>query len=68
MAINISILNLVKDVTGDTREEEAVEKLRSSLEQEFNNFPNGSRDSNRGLQRIKCATPNGFECDAEYTL
>ncbi len=49
MAINISILNLVKDVTGDTREEEAVEKLRSSLEQEFNNFPNGSRDSNRGL-------------------
>ena len=42
MAINISIINLVKDVTEDTREEVAVEKLRSSLEQEFNNFPNGS--------------------------
>ena len=42
MAINISILNLVKDVYGDTREEEAVEKLRSTLEQEFNQFPNAS--------------------------
>ena len=42
MAINISIINLVKDVTGDTTEEEAVEKMRSSLEQEFNNFPNGT--------------------------
>lgn len=42
MAINISILNIVKDVSGDTREEEAVEKLRSSLEQEFNQFPNAS--------------------------
>lgn len=42
MAINISILNIVKDVSGDTREEKAVEKLRSSLEQEFNQFPNAS--------------------------
>lgn len=42
MAINISILNLLKDISGETREENAVEKLRSSLEQEFDEIPNVS--------------------------
>lgn len=42
MAIIISIRNLIKDVSGDTREEEAVETLRSSLEQEFNLYPAAS--------------------------
>ena len=40
--VNISIINLVKDVTGETREENAVEKLRSSFEREFNEIPNAS--------------------------
>ena len=42
MAISITIRNLVKDVTGSTKEEEAVETLRSSLEQEFNKYPDAS--------------------------
>lgn len=42
MSVNISIINLVKDVTGPTREEAAVEQLRSSLEQEFAKIPNAS--------------------------
>lgn len=42
MAINISILNLLKDVSGSTKEEEAVEVLKSSLEQEFKEIPNAS--------------------------
>ena len=42
MAIDISVLNLIKDVSGDTREEEAVEVLRSSLEREFSSLPEAS--------------------------
>ena len=42
MAVSISIINLIKDVTGDTREEQAVEQLRSSLENELSGFPNAS--------------------------
>lgn len=42
MNVNISILNLVKDVSGETREEEAVEKLRSTLEREFSEIPHAS--------------------------
>ncbi len=40
--VNISIINLVKDVNGSSREETAAEKLRSSLVDEFNKIPNAS--------------------------
>ena len=42
MSVDISIINLVKDVTGDSKEEQAVERLRSFLEQEFKVFLNAS--------------------------
>ncbi len=40
--VEVSIINVTRDVTGDTREEEAVEILRSTLEQELNNIPSAS--------------------------
>ncbi len=42
MKVDISILNLVKDVNGETREEGAVEMLRSIFEQEFAKIPTAS--------------------------
>ena len=40
--VDISIINITRDVTGDTREENAVETLRSSLEKEFSGIPSAS--------------------------
>ena len=40
--VEVSIINVTRDVTGDTREEEAVEILRNSLYQELNNIPSAS--------------------------
>ncbi len=40
--VEISIINVTRDVTGDTREEEAVETLRNSLDQDFRNIPSAS--------------------------
>lgn len=40
--VEVSIKNITRDVTGDTREEEAVETLRNSLEQELNRIPSAS--------------------------
>lgn len=42
MSVQISIINITRDVTGDTREEQAVEKFRNSLDQEFRNIPTAS--------------------------
>lgn len=42
MSVDISITNIARDVSGDTREEEAVERLRSILENEFRNMPSAS--------------------------
>lgn len=39
MAVTITTINLIKDVSGDTREEQALESLRSSLEKEFKDIP-----------------------------
>ena len=40
--VDISIINVTRDVLGDTREEEAVETLRNSLDQEFRKIPSAS--------------------------
>ena len=40
--VDISIINVTRDVSGDTREEEAVETLRNSLDQEFRKIPSAS--------------------------
>ncbi len=40
--VDVSIKNITRDVTGDTREENAVETLRSSLEKEFSGIPSAS--------------------------
>lgn len=40
--VEISIINITRDVSGDTREEEAVETLRNSLDQEFRKIPSAS--------------------------
>lgn len=40
--VEISIINVTRDVAGDTREEEAVETLRNSLEREFKDIPSSN--------------------------
>ena len=40
--VEITIINITRDVSGDTREEEAVEKLRNILYQEFGRMPSAS--------------------------
>lgn len=40
--VDVSIINITRDVTGDTREETAAETLKISLENEFRSIPTAS--------------------------